>query len=129
MLKCKLCSHEPILKVPYVKCSHPGCCLFDTLFKPEEWNFLMGAELCICAAVKTECGEVIRGHRHADCFTAIMSRNKKILKEQGAQGFITSTGRYVDRAEGAKLLRGAGIKSRAGFVFEMDDILTSEDLY
>ena len=89
----------------------------------------MDKEICICAAVKTECGDIIRGHRHADCFRAIEARNKKILKERHGQGFITSRNRYVDRAEGAKLQREAGIKSRAGFEFQMDDILVSEDLY
>ena len=88
-----------------------------------------GEEICICSAVKTEDGDIIKGHRHHDCFRAIESRNKKILKEQGAQGFITSHGRYVDRKEGCSLMRLAGRKSRAGFEFKEDDILTSEDLY
>lgn len=80
-------------------------------------------EICICAAVKSEDGDIIRGHRHHDCFRSIESRGKKILKEKSAQGFITSTGRYVDRVEGCKLMREAGIKSRAGFEFKEDDIL------
>lgn len=86
-------------------------------------------EICICAAVKTEDGDIIRGHRHADCFLAIAVRKKKILKERDGQGFITSRGRYVGRAEGAALQRAAGLKSRAGWEFKEGDILTSEDLY
>lgn len=86
-------------------------------------------EVCICAAVKTECGDVIKGHRHSDCFAAIRARNKVILKEQGAQGFITSIGRYVDRIEGAKLMKDAGFMRRSGGEFEEGDQLVSEDLY
>lgn len=89
----------------------------------------LSKEICICAAVLAEDGDIIRGHRHHDCFQAIESRHKKIMLKAEAQGFITSTGRYVDRKEGARLMREAGIKSRAGFAFNEDDILVSEDLY
>ena len=85
-------------------------------------------EVCICAAVKTECGKVIRGHRHGDCFHAIIQRRLNICKKMDSQGFITSLGRYVDRKEGARLQREAGIKS-AQTGEEVKGLLFSEDLY
>lgn len=85
-------------------------------------------EICICAAVKTDQGEIYRGHRHGDCFFAITRRKKKIAKTPEAQGFITSKNRFVNRKEGAELQNKAGIKSvwTKGKIVKM---LFSEDLY
>lgn len=85
-------------------------------------------EICICAAVKTECGRIFRGHRHGDCFYAIQRRKLKIAKQPKAQGFITSKNRYVDREEGARLQIEAGIKS-AWTGKPVKGLLFSEDLY
>jgi len=85
-------------------------------------------EIVICAATKTTCGKIIRGHRHVDCLTAIKKRK---LKSAGpnAQGFITSRNRFVGRKEGLKLQLAAGIpcadKNKKGYRSR----LYSEDLY
>lgn len=89
----------------------------------------MQKEICICAAVIVEDGSIMRGQRHGDCMVALRSRNKPIKRnDRSAQGFITSTGRYVDRQEGYKLQIDAGIKSanKDGYV---TGTLFSEDLY
>lgn len=87
-----------------------------------------GAEICICAAVKDEYGNIIRGHRHGDCIQAILNRKRKPMKSPDAQGFITSKGRFVTREEGRKLQDNAGIKSadKDGY---RGNTLFSEDLY
>src|SRR3990167_3170709 len=68
-------------------------------------------ETCICAAVRTTKGQVIRGHRHGDCLAAIRSRHMAMDKVKDAQGFITSMNRFVDRKEGLELQKSAGIQS------------------
>lgn len=50
---------------------------------------------------------------------------QRILSRQ--QGFVTTTGRYVNRAEGLMLQEMAGIASFKGAY--KGGILTSEDLY
>lgn len=85
-------------------------------------------EICICAAVLAQDGTVMRGQRHSDCIGALRDRNKKPKFEPEAQGFVTSTGRYVDRLEGRKLQDAAGIKSASPDGY-MGNTLFSEDLY
>lgn len=90
----------------------------------------MDKEICICAAVKSDNEDrtIFRGHRHSDCMRTIERRGLRILKEYGAQGFITSKNRFVTREEGRALQDAAGIKSCqvGGYV---TDTLFSEDLY
>tara|TARA_R110000868_G_scaffold4119_14_gene25053 strand:- start:5943 stop:6281 length:339 start_codon:yes stop_codon:yes gene_type:complete len=89
-------------------------------------------EICICAAVKATTGEIIRGHRHSDCFTALRARLLLPERELDSQGFITSHNRYVDRAEGMKLQKAAGIPSKYASsqeAWEAATVLFSEDLY
>jgi hypothetical protein len=85
-------------------------------------------EICICAAVLTEDGIVVKGHRHCDCFMVMEHMGKKPKYDIDYQGFITSKGRYVNREEGRKLQDKAGILSvdREGY---RGDTLYSEDLY
>lgn len=83
-------------------------------------------EICICAAIKTEDGKVVRGHRHGDCFIYMDSHKLKILNS--IQGFITSKNRFVDREEGRKLQDLAGIKSADQDGYR-GNTLFSEDLY
>lgn len=87
-------------------------------------------EICICAAVKTKEGRIIRGHRHSDCLQAIHTRHLTPAENQhgDGQGFITSLNRYVDRKEGLRLQLEAGIKSvdPSG---KYGSELYSEDLY
>ena len=83
-------------------------------------------EICICAAILCEDGQIIRGHRHADCLHNMYHREVKLKEKE--QGFITSHNRFVGRQEGRMLQDEAGIPSadpegyRGGLLF-------SEDLY
>jgi hypothetical protein len=85
-------------------------------------------EICICAAVKTTQGYVVRGHRHADCIRSIRAMGLKPSLSPEAQGFITSKNKYVTREQGRKLQDAAGIASadKNGY---MPRTLYSEDLY
>lgn len=85
-------------------------------------------EICICAAVKTTKGKIIRGHRHGDCFKAILARGMKPSSSSKAQGFITSKNRYVTREVGRKLQDAAGIPSADPEGYR-GTTLYSEDLY
>ena len=84
-------------------------------------------ETCICAAIKTTCNQVIRGHRHHDCISIAMANMLDPIGLEG-QGFVTSTGRYVDRFEGYQLQVAAGIESIADGGYR-GIRLFSEDLY
>lgn len=85
-------------------------------------------ERCICAAIQLKTGAIIRGHRHDSCFLTAMripGVGKAGIRE-AEQGFITSTNRFVDRREGMRLQKAAGIESITGY---RGDILFPEDLY
>jgi uncharacterized radical SAM superfamily protein len=86
-------------------------------------------EICICAAVKTTDGIIIRGHRHSDCMVAIWTLKKEPSKKNEDHGFITSHNRFVDREEGAKLFNESGATSVYTNKVGVKDILFSEDLY
>jgi len=89
-------------------------------------------EICICAAIEMKDGYIIRGHRHSDCIrTASQIPKYKEERPSGRnQGFVTSKGRYVDRLEGARLQKEAGIKSIMSECQEyLYGELYSEDLY
>ena len=84
----------------------------------------MDKEICICAAIQLADGRIIRGHRHDDCIhTAI---KWKAPYFESVQGFQTSRNRFVDRYEGMRLQKAAGIESVCG---ARGDMLFSEDLY
>ncbi len=91
----------------------------------------MKPEIVICAAILCENGEILRCHRHGDGMMAAKHREWNLYNGEDAgtkqQGFITSTGRYVDRAEGLILQKAAGIPSadKDGYRY----MLFSEDLY
>lgn len=89
-------------------------------------------EFCICAAIQMPDGEIIRGHRHNNCYDVVRSRpNAESNRENivaAVQGFITSTNRFVDRKEAMRLQIAAGIPSQFSRGY-CGDILFSEDLY
>ena len=86
-------------------------------------------EVCVCAAVKTDAGEIYRGQRHGDCVMAMRGRGKKMGQRGEDQGFITSRNRFVDRIMGMRLQLAAGIKSANPGGYFQDNELFSEDLY
>ena len=95
----------------------------------DAWNESAQTETCICAAIKTTCGKVIRGHRHHDCIAIIRASGiGELGSEKGIQGFVTSTNRFVTREEGYQLQEAAGIESIAEGGYR-GARLFSEDLY
>lgn len=60
------------------------------------------------AVVKAENGMMLLGKCHADCFYQGQNIGLKLSKKADDQGFITSTGRYVNRKEAAIIARDAG---------------------
>ena len=85
------------------------------------------SEICICAAVRLHDGYIVRGHRHHDCLRTIaeLQRCGWVIERVGqdAQGFLTTNNRFVDRVEGARLMR------EAGKLPDNREQLFSEDLY
>ena len=105
-------------------------CVNDS--KAQGWHPIASApkdgtpEVCICAAVLTNEGVVVRGHRHHDAMYAAKQAFCTPKRDEASQGFITSTGRYVDREAGYRLQTAAGVGSICGYRGER---LFSEDLY
>lgn len=85
-------------------------------------------EVCICAAIKTKDGQIIRGHRHGDCIQTMIRMKIEDKVRWADQGFITSKNRFVSREDGRILQDKAGIKSvdKDGY---RGKTLFSEDLY
>lgn len=86
-------------------------------------------EICICAAVFSTDGTLIRGHRHRDCRDSIIRRGKKPSKIWQDEGFITSNNRFVNREEAYKLQMAVGWKSINPQGYQLCKWLWSEDLY
>lgn len=89
-------------------------------------------EIVICAAIRMSDGYIVRGHRHCDAIrTASQIPKYKDERPFGSdQGFVTSQNRYVDRLEGARIQKAAGIKSKMPEGQEyLHGELYSEDLY
>ena len=77
-------------------------------------------------------GYIIRGHRHSDAIATMkgIPRYKDEWAFGEDQGFITSKNRYVNRIDGAKIQKAAGIKSKMPEGQEyLHGELYSEDLY
>lgn len=86
-------------------------------------------EVCVAAAIRLRDGTVVQGRRHHDCFAnAAEQGHQQAAIQQSEQGFVTSTGRFVDRRIGRCVQEMAGVPSAAlgGYRY---DILFSEDLY
>lgn len=88
------------------------------------------SEYILCAAISLSIRDneppiVIGGYRHGDCFTTAINMGYANYISQDKQGFITSTGRFVDRKEAKVIARNANQLLRDS-VFEN---LISEDIY
>ena len=92
-------------------------------------------EFVICSAVRASDGKVVYGHRHHDCLRTLHSiPGYESERPHGDdQGFVTSHGRYVNRKEGCKIQKAAGIASvldgTKGNEAFLHGELYSEDLY
>ncbi len=88
-------------------------------------------EKIICAAIQLDNGKVYYGHRHNHCIeacNAALSWNlnrQEMSKIERVQGFVTSTGRFVDRKEAMIIARLAKQIS----LDNTNEELYSEDLY
>lgn len=105
---------------------------------------IVESEVCLCAAIKMPNGEVVRGHRHDNCFDVVRRRHHAKYRDQhdadseaarlaitrAEQGFLTSRGRFVGRREGMVLMRASGLPSHYSKDGKYNgDELFSEDLY
>jgi len=89
-------------------------------------------ERCVCAAVRLPDGRIAAGHRHWNCFPVAEAMGHTIRITQEMQGFLTSTGRFVNREEGMLLQLAAGIPTadpRRVNRYVAGGKLYSEDLY
>lgn len=84
-------------------------------------------EVCICAAILMLDGYIVRGHRHHDCLRSASDMGRNTRAGMREQGFLTTRGRFVGRAEGLTLQLAAGIESAAPGGYRSQ--LYSEDLY
>lgn len=91
-------------------------------------------EYILCSAIIYD-GTIISGRRHSNCYEVLHAFIDSIPEEEypgrDAQGFLTSTGRYVDRKEGWKI---ADENNQIKFGREVSDKgeeseLISENLY
>lgn len=57
-------------------------------------------ELIKHASCRAECGFIVIGKHHAQCFAIGRSMGMKMAKGRENQGFMTSKGRWVSREEG-----------------------------
>lgn len=86
-------------------------------------NDRIESERIVEAAIRQD-GEVYRGRSHSDVMKA-MIKIAGIIKCNGEQGFFTSAGRFVDRAEAAAIaIRAGQVDSdkvqRRGYLFSED---------
>jgi hypothetical protein len=81
-----------------------------------------------CAAVRIRKGEdkfiLMGGYRHSDIMLNLVLLGIRERVSNEDQGFMTSTGRFVDRKEAALIAESAGQLIR-----EIGSQLYSEDLY
>lgn len=73
-----------------------------------------------CAAIHRNDGVIIEGKNHAECI--LSSPAGTCGSGKSIQGFVTDTGKFVDRKEAGK------IAFEAGQIDKLTDFLQSEDL-
>jgi hypothetical protein len=95
-------------------------------------------ERILCAALLYN-GHIVSGYRHSDCYLTIANVlgietdcddwSNKIPNMPGRreQGFLTSTNRFVGRAEAFTIAKEAN-QLKLGYSEGQEKILTSEDL-
>lgn len=87
-------------------------------------------EYILCAAIKLSVKEnepsvIVGGYRHKDCIESAIRLGYTHYISQNEQGFITSTGRFVDRKEAKNIARTAKQLIRDS----NNEKLMSEDIY
>ena len=75
-----------------------------------------------CAAIRSKAdGRIFEGRSHAVCFQAMVDAGV-IKRQENEQGFVTDTGKFVDRYEAAE------IAYKASQTKKLESPLFSEDL-
>jgi hypothetical protein len=77
-----------------------------------------------CAAIKMPDGRVWTGKRHHHCIATIVQATGKPCRD-GVQGFVTMSGKFLDRDEARALVEETGQVTK----FTRPKQLYSEDLY
>jgi hypothetical protein len=88
-------------------------------------------EFIICSAVRWQ-KTIICGRKHKDCYEsadALLTNGGFLERERKHQGFMTSTGRYVDRAEAFKIAKANYQIVHKLFDGVYEGSLNSEDLF
>ena len=81
----------------------------------------MDEEKIVHAAVKSLDGWIFFGKCHADCFRKAAFMNVNMSQKADDQGFLTSTGRFVNRFQaGAVAYRAQQTTDRKKFLFSED---------
>lgn len=80
-------------------------------------------EVIVHACVISPTGLYFFGKCHADCFGQAYGIGIKMSSEAGKQGFVTNKGRFLSRADAAK------VAFEAGQIDQMVGTLFSEDLW
>lgn len=85
-------------------------------------------ELIKHAAVKAIDGQIFIGKQHADCFHKAHNIKYKMSKKAEDQGFMTSEGRYVGRAEAHEIALNAGQIDcgLSGYILFSEDLWSKE---
>lgn len=90
----------------------------------ERWNGTRMYPDYIYVSCESRPVDTLAGRHHTNLH--ILSALGISVKDMNNQGFMTSTGRWVDREEGCKIARAAGqIRHKTG----PDNILFSEDMW
>jgi hypothetical protein len=104
-----MCKCTPEIRTPF--CGKLNC----------EWPDEEKVESITHAAIKSECGLILIGKCHADCFQQGRYTGIKLSQRAKDQGFMTSAGRYVDREDGARIAVSANqVNSSITFLFSED---------
>ena len=94
--------------------------------------------MIICAAIKLKMNnmagteQIVCGLRHGDCLKIIKQLNSNWKNSSKTQGFITNTGKFLDRKEAFKYAKEIGqCNATQRYYWEDHDQeeLYSEDLY
>lgn len=88
-------------------------------------------ERCVCAAIKLPNGDLVKGKRHNNCISMAVGLGATRDDIANAiQGFMTTTGRFVDRKQGMEIQKASGLPSAYSHDgMYRGEILFSEDLY
>lgn len=92
----------------------------------------MRKEFILCAAIDYN-GIIVSGRRHKDCYNTLKQLTNIIddylLPDRDKQGFLTSTGRFVDRETAFTIAKDNKQIIHNMYDNDSSGILTSEDLY